>query len=147
MRHLVLAHQLQLLCAIFCDDSHKVRVRSESGSGCAQAVRHDHVHVLFRKLCPGIFQHILSFHGKAAKHLSLSPVGSKPCQNIIGAFQFNIHVAIALFRFLGSDNSRTVICHSRCLDNGILLCADRSYRVKHILRTDDRHKPHPQRRL
>ena len=94
MRHLVLAHQLQLLCAIFCDDSHKVRVRSESGSGCAQAVRHDHVHVLFRKLCPGIFQHILGFHGKAAKHLSLSPVGSKPCQNIIGAFQFKLNLGI-----------------------------------------------------
>ena len=94
MRHLILAHQRQFLCPVFRDDRHDVGVRAKAGSGGAQAVGHDHVHVLLHKLCPRVFQHILGLHGKAAEYLSFSPVRPQPCQDIIGAFQFYVHVTI-----------------------------------------------------
>ena len=70
MRHFFFTHKRQFFRAFSGDQGDYIGIGAETCTGGFQVICHNHIHILFRKLGSGIFQHMLRFHGEAAQKLT-----------------------------------------------------------------------------
>ena len=90
--------------------------------------------MLFLQLCPGVFQHMLRLHGKAAEELPFRLMLPQIRQDILRPGQRYHRIAVLFLLLFCGDFGGAIIRHSRRHNHGILLCRTGCDRLVHLLR-------------